>query len=167
MRIEEQISSLLNLGDSERIISIHKTKVHLFSFSGYPEGKAGFLVLTNERLLFCKKVEQNYSIQMELNLSDPISMVVGGSFYRYIIINNIKYFPTDEKPKTFERLIRDTKQALHSEMKKRTYQTPQKPIRIVESPKNFNHLGICKECGFQNGMDVLFCSQCGAEINQE
>ena len=165
MRLEDWIRSQVLLEPGERILGIYKTKQNPFAWSGLTEGHIGYLVLTTNRLLFYKKIRRTYELQVDLHLEDIREMNVGGNFIRHIIINGMKFFPKNGKPKTLERLIHSTIQT--ARMRRIEIDSQQSQIQTnisVPLVQKVNPPKVCMNCGFQNEVNGIFCKKCGTEL---
>ena len=165
MRLEDEFRSQVQLEPGEVIRHICRTKQNLLSWSGQIEGHVGFLVLTTRRILFYRWGQGIYELRINLNLEDIRELTSGGSFVRHLIINGHKFFPRNEKPKTFERLIRSTMENARSQV--HAIESPGFPIATNQYSalvQENDPPKICKHCGFQNDEDALFCVKCGTEI---
>jgi ribosomal protein L40E len=163
----ERIRSLISLEPEENIQEIYEMIRNVMT-SGPPEGWNGYFVITSMRLLFYERNGRDYQLIKQILLRDIENISCGGNIMRHIIINEVKFFPKNQRSKTIAKLIESLIQ------KNRTPQTPeistaspqiaQKEIIQKMSAQESNHIILCSHCGFQNDIDAIFCSKCGSEL---
>jgi len=176
----EKIRSILLLNSGENITGTYKTKSNDMTWSGFSDGEKGYLILTNQRLLFYKKkgiLSESFELKNFLNLKDILDIAIGGTLVKHVSINGLKYYLDGANIESFCNFLRNTVNQIKAKSPETGLQqqqvhqivnvnvVPQTIPQPLLEQKTANVI-YCTQCGFPNDDISNFCKKCGSKISK-